>query len=366
MVSETAPRIAIDARLVGGQSTGDSTYWSGLLAGLGRINTNFRFLLFSNAKRPPGIPETDRFEWIRIPSRSQRWWSYARFPLMARRMNAAAIHTQYSLSPLAGKLGITTIHDVSFFIGPEWFKPKDRLLLRSTVPAAARRAAKIITVSNTSKADISAHIPGVEDKIRVTYLAGHPSIVPIKKQLAKQRVGKLLNYSGPYALCVGTIWPRKNTALAVEAMKDLPTDTCRLVLTGKSGWGERPRAESREPRALSTGYVDFETLSCLYSAADLYLAPSRHEGFGIPLIEAFTCGCPVLCSSGGALPETAGDAAEIEPTWEPEHWARTIQSLLGDSSKLDQLRAKGLERAKRFTWEETARKTLEVYKEVAK
>jgi glycosyltransferase involved in cell wall biosynthesis len=366
MVSETAPRIAIDARLVGGQSTGDSTYWTGLVAGLSRVNTNYRFLLFSNARRPPGIPESERFEWIRVPARSSRWWSYARFPLLARRMNASAIHTQYSLSPLAGNLGITTVHDVSFFIGPEWFKAKDRAILRTTVPAAARRAARIITVSDTSKGEIAKYISGIEDKIRVTYPAAHPGIAPIKKLAAKQKIKKNLGIDGPFVLTVGTIWPRKNTQLAVEAMSLLPAAIRReLVLTGKSGWGSgyKPQATSHKP--FSTGYVTFEDLSALYSAADLYLAPSRHEGFGIPLIEAFHCGCPVLCSSGGALPETAGNAAEIEPTWDAEHWAKTIQSLLQDSSKLDQLRAKGLERAKRFTWEETARKTLQVYKEVA-
>src|SRR5579885_1319148 len=118
MVSDAPPQIAIDARLVGGQSTGDSTYWLGLLTGLSRINTNFRFLLFSNAPRPPGIPESPAFQWVRLPSRNSRWWSLVRFPLLARRMNADALHTQYSLSPLAGSIGITTIHDVSFFIGP--------------------------------------------------------------------------------------------------------------------------------------------------------------------------------------------------------------------------------------------------------
>lgn len=364
MVSETAPRIAIDARLVGGQSTGDSTYWTGLLGGLSRINTNFRFLLFSNARRPAGIPETERFEWIRIPSRNSRWWSYARFPMLARRMGASAIHTQYSLSPLAGNLGITTVHDVSFFIGPEWFRPKDRAVLRTTVPMACRKAARVITVSESSKADIAKYIPGVEDKVRITYLAGHPAIVPIKKFAAKQRVKKSLGIDGPFVLTVGTLWPRKNTQLGVDAMQLLPSDIPhQLVLTGKVGWGTGSQ-ETTANRTKSTGYVNFEDLSALYSAADLYLAPSRHEGFGIPLIEAFHCGCPVLCSSGGALPETAGDAAEIESTWEPEHWAQTLQSLLKDSSKLDSLRAKGLERARRFTWEETARKTLQVYKEV--
>lgn len=361
MVSETAPKIAIDARLVGGQSTGDSTYWTGLLLGLSRMNANYRFLLFSNARKPAGIPDCDNFEWIRIPSRSSRWWSLTRFPLNARRLGASAIHTQYSLSPLAGKVGITTVHDISFMIGPQWFKTKDRTLLRATVPPSIKRAARVITVSETSRSEIQERFPFSGDKVRVTYLAAHPAISPLKKMAARQLVKKSLKLDGPFVLAVGTKWPRKNVQLAVAAMEELPESIGhKLVLTGKEGWGE----QAGSGRVVSTGYVGFDQLSALYSAADLYLATSRHEGFGIPLIEAFECGCPVLCSSGGALPEVAGDAGFVEPSWEAKDWAGDIQSLLGDSSKLEELRTKGLERAKKFTWEETARKTLQVYKEV--
>lgn len=363
MISDATPIVALDARLAGGQSTGDSTYWTGLLLGLSRVNANFRFLLFSNARRPDSIPDSDRFQWIRLPSRNNRWWSLVSFPLNARRMGAGVVHTQYSLSPVAGTAGITTIHDVSFLIGPEWFKPKDRALLKATVPPSARRASRIITVSETSKREIESRIPTSAGKVRVTYPAAHPSILPMKRPAARQYVKKRLGLEGPFALSVGTRWPRKNMKLAVDAMSLLPAEFLhKLALTGKPGWG----SESLGDRVAATGYVSFEALSALYSAADLYLAPSRHEGFGIPLLEAFECGCPVLCSSGGALPEVAGDAAQVEASWEPADWARTIQSLLDDSSKLDSLRARGLDRAKRFTWEQTARKTLEVYREVAK
>lgn len=362
MVSDGAPLIALDARLAGGQSTGDSTYWTGLILGLSKVNAKFRFLLFSNARRPASIPESERFTWVRLPSRNNRWWSLVTFPLNARRMGASALHTQYSLSPLAGNSGITTVHDVSFLIGPEWFKPKDRALLKATVPPSARRAARVITVSKTSKSEIERLLPGAESKVRVTYPSSHPLIVPLKRPIARQYVRKNLGIEQPYMLTVGTRWPRKNIQLAVQAANRLPAGLHqKLIVTGKSGWGE----QGKEGRVIESGYLSFETLSALYSAADLYLAPSRHEGFGIPLVEAFLCGAPVLCSSGGALPEVAADAAEVEPTWEADHWARTIEELLLDSSKLEQLRARGFERAKRFTWEETARKTLEVYREVA-
>ena len=362
MVSDAAPKIAIDARLVGGQSTGDSTYWLGLIYGLSRVNANFRYLLFSNVSRPAGIPDSERFEWVRLNSRSSRLWSLVHFPLNARRMGASAIHTQYTLSPLAGGIGITTVHDVSFFIGPEWFKPKDRAILRAAIPDSIKRAAKVITVSETSRREIEQYIPEGKGKIRVTPLAAHPGLRPMKKATAKQIVKKALGISEPFMLTVGTKWPRKNLRLAVDATRLLPEGIPhKLLITGKNGWGNQGTAD----RVIETGYVGLDLLSALYSGADIYLAPSRHEGFGIPLLEAFESGCPVLCSSGGALPEVAGDSAEIEATWEPASWARSIQDLLSDSGKLELLRSKGIERARRYTWEETARKTLEVYKEVA-
>jgi glycosyltransferase involved in cell wall biosynthesis len=149
--------------------------------------------------------------------------------------------------------------------------------------------------------------------------------------------------------------------LAIEAIEqaDVPH---KLVVTGKSGWGEERQSSKLSP----TGYVTNPQLSSLYSQADLYLAPSRHEGFGIPVLEAFRCGCPVLASSGGALPETVGNGGLVERSWEPEQWARTIEKLLKDRSTLDDLRRRGYEREKEFSWRETARRTLEVYREVAR
>lgn len=356
----SVPTIAIDARLVAGTSTGDSTYWTGLLYGLSRVEAPFRFLLFSDRPRPEGIPWSDAFEWITLPARSSRWWSLVSLPLAARRRRASAVHVQYSLSPLAGRRGITTIHDVSFLIGPEWFRPRDRMLLSMTVPAAARRAARVITVSETSRGEIERLIPGVRPA--VTPLACPPWISSLPRAEAAERVRAELGIEGPFLLSVSTRWPRKNMGLAVAAAEALsPSLPQRLVLTGKAGWGDA----SLGARAVATGYVSNEMLSALYSAADLYLSPSRHEGFGIPLLEAFRCGCPVVCSSGGALPEVAGDAAYVERSWEPEDWARSIERLLGDRGTLEAMRDRGHARERLFSWEETARRTLDVYREVA-
>lgn len=359
----TSPRsqiVALDVRLAGREGTGDSTYWLGLLHGLSEIESGLSFLLFSNVEKPREIPESDNFRWMTLPSGSSRFWSLARFPLAARRAGAHAIHTQYNLSPLAGRVGITTIHDVSFFIGPEWFKPRDLWLLRRFVPASAKRAAGVITVSETSRQDIERYVPAVRGKISVTSLARSPLIKPVEQGLAKQAAQRL-GLAGPFLLTVGTRWPRKNMDLAVQAVEGLSDRfPHRLAITGKPGWGE----ESLGRRGFATGYLSASDLSALYSAADLYLAPSRHEGFGIPLLEAFACGCPVVCSSGGALPEVAGDAALVLKSWEPADWTGAVSNLLESRSKLDDLRARGRIREPQFTWTQTAQKTIEVYQNV--
>lgn len=355
------PLVAIDARLIGRDATGDSTYWSGLVLGLSRLDTEFRFLLFSNAPKPASIPENERFRWIELPSRRDRWWSLFRYPLKARRMGARVLHAQYNLSPLAGSHGVTTIHDVSFLIEPGWFRPIDRVLLSRFVPASAHRAARVITVSETSRKDIVDHIAGIEAKIRVTPLAANPAIEPIDREIAAAQVLDELNVETPYLLTVGTRWPRKNLALAVDAIRLLKTDPRpNLVVTGKPGWGE----EEVPNCCQVTGYVTNGQLSALYSAADLFLVPSKYEGFGLTVLEAFACGCPVICSVGGALPEVAGKAAKVIASWEPADWSKEIDSLLVDSSKLKAMRLAGASRAASFRWEATAQKTVEVYREV--
>ena len=307
---------------------------------------------------PEGIPRLNE-KWVSLPAKSSRWWSLVSFPICARKLGADIIHTQYSVSPLARK-AVTTVHDVSFFVGPEWFQPKDRFLLRRTVPAAIRRAKSVITVSETSRSEIEQFIPSSKGKVVAIPNACPNWIQPIPKSRARNMVEQI-GIKDPYMLTVGTRWPRKNMELTVRAAEELSRDfPHKLVITGKQGWGDMTVGN----RCHATGYVDHLMLSALYSAAELYLAPSRHEGFGLPILEAFRCGCPVVCSSGGAFPEVAGDSAEVMGSWEVADWTAKIESLLGDSSKLESLRNAGKLREQRFSWRETAERTIEVYRGV--
>lgn len=354
------PIIALDARCIGSKSTGDTTYWTGFVRGLSQIHTGFQYLLYSNAPRPEEIPENDSLRWIELKAPSNRIWSLVSFPRAARNAGASIVHTQYNMSPLV-RDGITTVHDVSFFVGPDWFKARDRFLLQRFVPTSARRAKRVITVSNTSREDIEKYIPQARGKTRVTYLACSPMIHPIEKALARKSVQESFGIREPYIFTLGTRWPRKNMQLAVEAARLLPEDvSLPLVISGHAGWGD---SETNE-RTISTGYVDDDQLSALYSAASLYLAPSRYEGFGLPVLEAFRCGCPVMTSSGGSLPEVAGDAAMVEPSWDASDWAASISRLLKDDGRMEAMVAAGRLREQEFSWSKMAQQTEAVYKEV--
>ncbi|MEO7453737.1 MAG: glycosyltransferase family 1 protein [Fimbriimonadales bacterium] len=350
------PLVAIDATLAFGSNTGDSTYWTGLISGLQAANSPFDFLLLSDMPKPDGV----ELEWRQVTRGNVKWRSLVGLPMAARRAGAVVYHTQYTLSPLA-RGGVTTIHDVSFFIGPEWFKPKDRFLMQRTVPGSARRAKKVITVSETSKADIVRHLGVPAEKIAVTYNAPPPWFRPMTREEAAPSLAKL-GIEGPYLLAIGARWPRKNLALAIRAAELLPADLPhKLLVVGKEGWGK----EGGGGRTVSTGYLPNESLPPIYAGADLFLFPSLYEGFGIPMVEAFASGTPVLTSAGGSLPEVSGGAAEIIDSFDAADWARAISGVLRDSSKISEMRNRGLERCKAFSWADTASKTIAVYEEAA-
>ncbi len=339
-------KVAVDARLIGGTSTGDSTYWTCFLQSLIENHPDVELVFISNREKPNGVPFLEKSTWIVAPAKSSRWWSMVTFPLMARKMGAQITHGQYGISPLC-KNGISTVHDVSFMVNPSWFAKKDEVLLRTGVQVAAKSARRIITVSETSKGEIDRYFAVAKEKTRVAHNACPPWI---------QRSDGDPGVGGEYVLTVGTNWARKNMKLAVDAMKEI--SNLKLVVTGKQS------ADLSGPNIFSTGYVDTDRLSALYSGAKLYLAPSLHEGFGITLLEAMRCGAPVVCGPGGAMPEIAGTAAFIMPDYDSKTWAKAIGKLVYDPSKLLELQTKGFGREKEFTWAGSAKAHYDVYKEL--
>ncbi|MBL8059120.1 MAG: glycosyltransferase family 4 protein [Chthonomonas sp.] len=342
--------IALDARLYGGRSSGDSTYWTGLIDALFTVQHEFDLRLFSNLPPPASTPPIVLERWVTLSAPNNRVWSFVTWPSALRQIQPQLVHTQYSLPfGLPGKK-VSTVHDVSFCIEPKWFSPKDRWLLQRGVGSAVRRADAVITVSETSRAEIERYYPAASGKVRVAHNGANTALVG----------GTRDDHGRPFLLSVATQWPRKNIQLAIDAVDLLPDDLPhRLVLTGKPGATLRLNS-----RVETTGYVPESRLADLYASASLYLCPSYHEGFGIPLVEAFAAGCPVLSSIGGALPEIGASACEYVDSFDAKTWASRIETLLRDSGKLEALREAGPKRAREFSWEKSAQRHLEIYREV--
>jgi glycosyltransferase involved in cell wall biosynthesis len=287
-----------------------------------------------------------------------------------------------------------TIHDISFEHYPQFFSPRDRLILQTLVPLSARRARRIITVSQHAKQEIMARyqIPG--GKIAVTYEAAGERFVPIADPAALRAVRATYSIpDGPFVLALGNLQPRKNIRRLVEAFagavegegwrvaggelrqgstdySNSPPSTLHpsLVIAGKAKWRESEIFQAVQEAGLAhavvfPGYVDDDDLPALYSAAAVFVYPSLYEGFGLPPLEAMACGTPVICSKAASLPEVTGDAAlSVDPA-DVDSLAQALCDVLATPGLRADLRQRGLRRAAQFSWSRCATETLAVYRE---
>ncbi|WP_448382527.1 glycosyltransferase family 4 protein [Desulfosoma sp.] len=233
-----------------------------------------------------------------------------------------------------------------------------------------RYAAHIVAISNTVLQEAKARLDVAEDRLSAVPLAPDPVFAP-RSPDDVAAVRRRFALAGDYLLFVGSLEPRKNLRLLWEAVRRLKASV-PVVLAGWHGWGEKSwldeaakRAGPGEPQAVLTGFVDDATLAALYSGATALVYPSLYEGFGLPVLEAMACGCPVVCSDIDALKETAGDAALFTNPHDPDGLASVLDDLLGSAQRREEYRCRGLERARRFSWEKTARAMMEVFEKVA-
>jgi glycosyltransferase involved in cell wall biosynthesis len=372
-------RIGIDGRSLTGRYTGDRTYWLNLLrALLNNCNVNpdqaNEYIVYSRLPVPPDtLPPSPWLKFRTLPANNDRIWTLLTFQHALKVDDITLAHTQYT-TPLRPPCPmITTVHDISFRLYPEWFPRKHRLLLNLTVPGAMRRSRKVITVSQSSRKDILRVYKLEDEKVSAIPLASGPEYGPIPRDFARDMVEKRFGITEKYLISVGVLQPRKNHALLIEAFArarrqaDLPH---KLLLAGKRGWGWENllRHASRLNVAdaiIFTDYVEDAQLPPLYAAADAMAFPSLYEGFGLPPLEAMACGTPTMVSDAPAMPEVAGDGAWILPKMDAVVWGDAIARMLTDRELRSYWTEKGRRRAEQFTWARTARETLEVYNDVA-
>jgi glycosyltransferase involved in cell wall biosynthesis len=332
------PLIVVDADVLGRQRTGDETYVENLLLRLPPLaGDELRFAAIT--RRPELVP--DGVEPIELRARVQELRMAAAVPRLLRRVRPALTHFQHALPLRCPCPAVVTVHDLSFERDTRAMGRRDRLIFRHVVPRAARGARLVIAVSERTKQDL-VDLYGIP--------AGRIAVIAHGVDLA---FGPGEDGAHDYLLYVGAIQARKDPVAAAEAAAGVGLP---LVVAGPAREPALARELARRGVDLR-GYVGKDELARLYRGAACLVLPSRYEGFGLPVLEAMACGTPVVAYPDPALREVAGDAAVYA---EPGALADGIRRALAER---DRLAAAGLERARLFSWEETARRTLAVYRE---
>jgi len=243
------------------------------------------------------------------------------------------------------------------------------MYLRTLLPKSIKNADMIIAVSENTKKDIINCFNISSDKIQVVYEGVDDFFKIINDKGRLEQVRKKYNISKDFILNVSMITPRKNLITLIKAFKllrDSKNIKCQLVIAGGKGWWyedvfKTVSALRLEDEVIFTGYVPDEDLLYLYNAATLFAYPSLYEGFGLPILEAMSCGCPVVASNVSSIPEVCEDAALMINPKDVEELSQAMYKLIIEGSLRQMLIKKGLERVKQFSWRKTAEQTLEIY-----
>jgi glycosyltransferase involved in cell wall biosynthesis len=274
--------------------------------------------------------------------------------------------------PLFTKVGryVATIHDMIPLILPQWVTRKHRLVVTAAYRRLVRQADRVITPSEATKADVVHHLGINPERIAVIPWGCEERFQPTGDHERFGAVQRRYRLPTRYLLFVGTLEPRKNLTALLHAYAKLRAaghdEDLKLVVAGRTGWLYREiftavKALGLQKEVIFTGFVDDEDLPHLYRGAQLFVFPSLYEGFGLPILEAMASGVPVVTSRAASMPEVAGEAAMLVDPHDVQAIADGMRQVLYKDGLRDVLIQKGLARARHFTWESVAQKTLELY-----
>lgn len=338
---------------------------------------SFKKWIFRNLSPPENISAYANLHILPIPVRISSLLSlFPELPLFNFKEKLGMpdiIHgTNYSVFPCKDTLNLMTIYDLSFIKYPEYINSAVQQYTKR-VEQSLQWTDAILTISESSKRDIVEYLHISPDRVFVTPLASRYHLNYLTDELI-DKIDKNIDYdfSVPYLLFVSTIEPRKNISAIISAFNLLKSDRKiphHLILIGQKGWKYEPIFQEIEcsPWKENIHHLDYlsdELVALFYARADVFLYPSHYEGFGLPVLEAMTLGTPVVTSNTSSLPEVAGDAALLVDPSDVEAQADAILKIISDAHFRDELIKKGKARAALFSWERTARETLQVYESI--
>lgn len=369
-------RVGVDATAVPRQRTGAGNYIVNLVRTLGQVDSTNEYVVFGkSAHEPDLLPNggTSNVRFIRqdFPGRGARLaWEQVGLPRQVRALRLDVLHSPHYTMPLRhAARSVVTFCDMTFVLHPDLHERVKRIFFPTMMRLSARRADRLIAISESTRDDL-VRMWGV-DRSRVTAipLAADAEFHPRSQEEITEACGRYGLRPGGYILYVGMLEPRKNVDRLVEAFGTVADQLSGidLVIAGRRGWMyeeifARVEALGLRDRVRFTGYVVSEDLRALYSGARLFAYPSKYEGFGLPVLEAMSCGAPVVTTNVSSMPEVAGDAAILVAPDDVAGLAAALLRVSGDHALRDDLRCRGLARAKTFSWERCAHETIAVYK----
>ena len=371
-------RIGLDIGPVVRPRTGVGHYCSCLLRRLIAQAPDASFAGFSSGLGRPlteGLSDRMTRLHLRVPTRAlYAVWSAAGRPRMDALLGGCDVFhaTNYFLPPCRKARRVLSIYDLAFLVAPELASPRIVGPFSRTVPRFAQEADAVVTCSEAAKRDIVALLGVAPEKVAVAPGAADERFTPGDPDAARRRVEELTGVEGPYFLFVGTLEPRKNVPGLIRAFSqaagNLPHS---LLLVGQPGWGrdavDRAVHEANMgARICRVGYVPgIDALRDCYQGAEALVFPSFYEGFGLPVIEAMACGCPVIAADNSSLPEAGGDAAVYCEANDTEGLAAAMVRVAEDARFRDGMVRRGIEQAERFSWEASAQAVLSIYRRIA-
>ena len=370
-------KVGINAHLLSGQDgyrrAGIHHYISQILRHL-PPDPDWRYTVFAqdgeDLPHPPAHLDFRTTQWPTAQRLARIVWEQTAWPWHASREKLDLIHSMAFVLPRWQPCpGVVTIYDLSFVTHPDRFPRLQRAYLTAQTRHACRHARRLVAISESSRQDLHHHFSVPLEKIDLVYPGVDDSFAPLPPEEVahfRQRQG----LSGRVILHVGTLQPRKNIPMLLEAFAVLKQqagfDDVSLVLVGGKGWFYDEIYARVENLGLAsqvcfTGYVPDNDLTYWYNLAAVLVFPSVYEGFGLPVLEAMACGVPVVAANTSSVPEVLGQAGLL---FEPSDITALVDHLIGvlqDRDKMDRLIAAGREQARQFRWERSGQQMQEVY-----
>jgi glycosyltransferase involved in cell wall biosynthesis len=363
-------RIGIDARKL--HDFGIGTYIRNLLRQLARLDRDTEFVLICRAEDRESLTLLgENFRAIAESASNYSVSEQVRVPLALMREGVSLFHAPHYVLPLLVRCrSVVTIHDCIHLMFPQYLPNRAALAYaRASIGIAAQRATRVMTVSESSKRDILRFVDTAPDKIDVIYNAYDERFAIEPREEDVVRVRERFQLHDEFVLYAGNVKPHKNLERLIQAfhlVRRRGLDHLKLIVIGDevSKYAALRRAVHRyqlHQYVRFLGYLPEETLAVMYRLAGVFVFPSLYEGFGLPPLEAMASGTPVVTSNVSSLPEVAGDAALLVDPYDPGAIADGIYMVLTDETTRRDLRRRGLERARLFSWETSVRRIRNIY-----